>query len=278
MAGLYHIIIYISVTNNFRKSPSFIDSRHFHGLWFYLILIWMNLRCENCELRQLILWIVLTKYALAFGVFVAGPCIRGMGKDLARNHFSIQEAIGRNIVSKSISFCGVQRCDHPSWTSPHRVDRQRWWFYRLTGSKWWSTERCVSWGWNCCDWSWCYLVDQSSGRLFNVDIFLGRCLKPAGEPVLFHIVIHFGGSIDDTLFSLVTLPIRNACKRINNRHNVRKGGEWNQFTLFANNIHGMGLPFGNCTFESKSCFHLMTASNVALRVTSNTMNAPTASL
>lgn len=30
--------------------------------------------------------------------------------------------------------------------------------------------------------------------------------------------------------------------------------------------------------ESKSCFHFMTASNVALRVTSNTINAPTASL
>lgn len=49
-------------------------------------------------------------------------------------------------------------------------------------------------------------------------------------------------------------------------------------TLFAINMHGIGFPFGSCTFESKSCFHLMTASNVALRVTSNTMKAPTASL
>lgn len=51
-----------------------------------------------------------------------------------------------------------------------------------------------------------------------------------------------------------------------------------QFTLFANKIQGIGLPSGNCTFESRSCFHLLTASNVAVRVTSKTMKAPTASL
>lgn len=49
-------------------------------------------------------------------------------------------------------------------------------------------------------------------------------------------------------------------------------------TLFANRTQGILLPSGRLTLESKSAFHLMTASNVAERLASNTMKAPTASL
>lgn len=49
-------------------------------------------------------------------------------------------------------------------------------------------------------------------------------------------------------------------------------------TLFASKTQGIGDPFSKETLASKSCFHLTTASKVAGRVTSNTMNAPNASL
>ena len=49
-------------------------------------------------------------------------------------------------------------------------------------------------------------------------------------------------------------------------------------TLFASKIQGTGFPSGSWTLASKSFFHFWTASNVDARVTSNTMNAPTASL
>jgi hypothetical protein len=51
-----------------------------------------------------------------------------------------------------------------------------------------------------------------------------------------------------------------------------------QLTLFAKSTAGIGEPFGRKTLLSKSLFHFSTASYVVARVTSNTTNAPTASL
>lgn len=49
-------------------------------------------------------------------------------------------------------------------------------------------------------------------------------------------------------------------------------------TLLASSTAGIGFPFGSSTLLSRSVFHIWTASNVDMRVTSNTTNAPTASL
>ena len=48
-------------------------------------------------------------------------------------------------------------------------------------------------------------------------------------------------------------------------------------TLLAKSTAGMGFPLGSNTLLSRSVFHIWTASNVDIRVTSNTTNAPTAS-
>lgn len=54
--------------------------------------------------------------------------------------------------------------------------------------------------------------------------------------------------------------------------------KWTLLTLLASNTHGILEPSGNVTFESKSFFHLTTASNVDALVTSKTIKHPTASL
>lgn len=78
--------------------------------------------------------------------------------------------------------------------------------------------------------------------------------------------------------SSVTIPCFgwSLYKYLYNLNKVMKAA--NKITLLASKMQGIGLPSGRTTFESKSCFHLITASKVALRVTSNTMKAPTASL
>jgi len=51
-----------------------------------------------------------------------------------------------------------------------------------------------------------------------------------------------------------------------------------QHTLFASRTHGIRVPSGNETFESRSFFHRSTASYVDGLVMSKTMKHPTASL